>query len=74
MVLLQRYKLLDRKVLTPAKAYCRKHLFLHLEIATLKNSKVLFLKRVKLHLDLVIIIKQRITWPVSTQEKAQLQG
>jgi hypothetical protein len=48
-------------VLTSAKARCRKHLFLYLGIVILKDGKVLFLKRVKLHPDLAIIVKQRIT-------------
>jgi hypothetical protein len=61
MVLLHRYKPLDKKVLTPAKACYYKHLFLYLEITTLKNGEVLFLKRVKLHLNLIIIVRQRIT-------------
>jgi hypothetical protein len=45
----------------PAKARRRKYLFLHLEIAILKDGKVLFLKRVKLYPDLAIIVRQRIT-------------
>jgi hypothetical protein len=61
MVLPQRHKPSDRKVLTPAKARRRKHLFLYLGIATLKDGGVLFLKRVELHPDLAMIVRQRMT-------------